>query len=140
MVIRGCLGRPDALSSLVIVSGSMAVLREQVFTGISILMVSIWVRTYDLLVCLSVLAWLCWRRELKPSHTALPVTLGITFVQYGLIFLLNAESLVPQLAIWVFLSVVTLWVARFQKSCLVLLLTNWPSDNETEFAGGMVVN
>jgi hypothetical protein len=33
-----------------------------------------------------------------------------------------------------------LWVARFQKSCLVLLLTNWPSDNETGFAGGMVVN
>jgi hypothetical protein len=50
--------------------------KKRVFTGIPILMVSIWVRTYDLLVCLSVLAFLCWRRELKPSHTALPGHVG----------------------------------------------------------------
>jgi hypothetical protein len=143
VVTLGRLGGPDALSSLVVVSGCMAVLRKQVFLGILLLMVSIWVRTDNVLICLSVLAWLCWRRELKPSHAALlgllasasvewinrlsgnygwkvllrysfvsgrypaDITSGITFVQYVRVFLLNAESLVPQLAIWVFLGIVT---------------------------------
>jgi hypothetical protein len=76
-----------------IVSGCMAVFRKQVFTGISILMVSIWVRTYDLLVCLSVLAWLCWRRELKPSHAALLGHVGYNLrAVWSYIFLLNADA------------------------------------------------
>jgi hypothetical protein len=80
VVTVGRMGTPDALSSLAVVAGCVATLREKLFVGILLLMVSIWMRTDNLLVVLAVLVWLVWNQKLSGKHAGTLAALGIASV------------------------------------------------------------
>ena len=54
----GRFGTPDALSSLVVVAGCIAALRNKVFIAVLLLLTSVWIRTDNLLIAVAMLAWL----------------------------------------------------------------------------------
>lgn len=138
----GRMGTPDALSSLVVAGGCLAILKEKLFVGILLMMVSIWVRTDNLVLVITLLAWLICTHKLGLIEGGVLAGLGVASVeyintfsgnygwkvlfqysfvggkypaelapqislaQYAHVFVVNAESLAPQLALWVLLGVV----------------------------------
>jgi len=81
VVIVGRLGGPDALSSVVVVAGCMAVLREKFFVGILLLMISIWIRTDNVLIVLVLLGGLVWNRKLGGLYAGVLTALAIGSVK-----------------------------------------------------------
>ena len=67
----GRIGTPDALSSLVLLAALWALLRERLFPGILLLLVSIWVRTDNVLIALLVLIWLAGTGKVSVAHSAI---------------------------------------------------------------------
>lgn len=82
IVVLGRLGGPDAFSSLIVVAGCVGVLRSRLFAGILLLMVSLWIRTDNVLIVLAVLAWLVWRRHLNGVSAALLAVLAVGSVEW----------------------------------------------------------
>jgi hypothetical protein len=78
----GRMGTPDALSSLTVVAACAAILREKLFGGILLLMLSIWMRTDNLLIAVATLGWLAWNRKLSRVHAGVLVALGIASVEW----------------------------------------------------------
>jgi hypothetical protein len=150
IVVVGRLGGPDALSSLVVVAGCIAVLRERFLAGILLLMVSIWIRTDNVLIVVAVLAWLVLSRKLSGLHAGVlamlavgsvewinalsgnygwkvllhysfidgkypaQITTGISLAEYVRTLVLNAETIVPQLAPWLLLGIAA-WNLRSRE-------------------------
>jgi hypothetical protein len=157
VVIVGRLGGPDALSSLFVVAGCLAVVKEKLFPGILLLMVSVWIRTDNILVILAVLGWLVWGHQIGKLHASLLALLaigsvvminslsgnygwrtllhysfvggrypaeihsGISLIQYARTFLVNAESLFPQLAPWLLFALAT-WRLKHSERAFLLPL------------------
>jgi hypothetical protein len=65
VVALGRLGTPDAMSALTIVAACWALMRNFASAGIFLLLLSVWVRTDNLLVAVLALAWLTWERRLS---------------------------------------------------------------------------
>jgi len=82
VAIVGRLGGPDALSSLVVVAGCMAVLREKLFVGILLLMISIWIRTDNIVIGLVLFGWLVWNRKLSGLYAGALTALAIGSVEW----------------------------------------------------------
>jgi hypothetical protein len=82
VVVLGRIGTPDALSSLVVVAGCMAVLHRRLFLGTLALMISVWIRTDNVLIALAVLAWLVWERKLKNVYACILALLAVASVQW----------------------------------------------------------
>ena len=82
VVIVGRLGGPDAFSSLVVVAGCMAVLREKLFVGILLLMISIWIRTDNIVIVLVLFGWLVWGRKLSGLYAGVLTALAIGSVEW----------------------------------------------------------
>jgi hypothetical protein len=82
IIMLGRNGGPDGLSSLMIASGCIAILRGKMFAGILLLMVSIWVRTDNLLILLAMLVWLCWNKNFKYSYAAYLGFIGLGSVEF----------------------------------------------------------
>ena len=82
VVIVGRLGGPDAFSSLVVVAGCMAVLREKLFVGILLLMISIWIRTDNIVIVLVLFGWLVWDRKLSGLYAGVLTALAIGSVEW----------------------------------------------------------
>lgn len=86
VIILGRLGSPDALSSLVIVAACVAVLRDRLLAGIVLMMLSVWVRTDNVLMVLAMLGWLVWNHRIAPQYAAALAALAIGSVEYINIF------------------------------------------------------
>ena len=82
VIILGRLGGPDALSSLVVATACVAVLRDRSFAGILLLMVSVWIRTDNVLILLAMLGWMLWKRMIAPQYAAVLAALAIGSVEY----------------------------------------------------------
>ena len=82
VMMVGRFGGPDALSSLVVVAGCVAVWREKLFAGILLLMISIWIRTDNLLLVLILLAWLAWGRKLGPFQAGALALLAVGSIEW----------------------------------------------------------
>lgn len=70
----GRMGTPDALSSLAVLAGCLALYREKVSSGILLLMLSVWIRTDNVLFVIAILVWLVWKKRMPLLHS---IVLGI---------------------------------------------------------------
>lgn len=86
VIILGRLGGPDALSSLVVVTACIAVLRDRLLAGILLLMLSVWIRTDNVLIVLAMLGWMLWKRMIAPQYAAVLAALAIGCVEYINVF------------------------------------------------------
>ena len=145
IIILGRLGTPDALSTLIVALSCVLILKDRLLLGIVLLMVSIWIRTDNVLVALTMLGWLVWNRKLAVGYATVlaslaagsveyinwlsgnygwkvllhysfvggrypsEITAGITPMQYLRTFAVNAESLLPQISLFVLLGIAA-WV------------------------------
>jgi hypothetical protein len=76
----GRIGTPDALSSLLLVSSTWALVRGRIFPGVLLLLVSIWGRTDNILFVILILAWLAGTGKLSLSHAASLSLVGVASV------------------------------------------------------------
>lgn len=81
-VSLGRLGTPDALSTAMLAAGCVAVLKEKLLPGILLLMISIWVRTDNVLFVLAMLAWLVWNHKLTRVYAGILAGIAIGSVKY----------------------------------------------------------
>jgi hypothetical protein len=82
VLIAGRMGTPDALSSLAVVAGCASLLKDKLFAGILLLMVSIWIRTDNVLFVLAMLVWLVLNRKLSSSHATVLAALAVGSVEW----------------------------------------------------------
>ncbi len=74
--------RPRAGSRAILVAGCIAVLKEKLSIGILLLMISIWIRTDNILIVLVVFGWLVWNRKLSTLYAGILATLAIGIVAW----------------------------------------------------------
>jgi len=73
----GRMGTPDALSSLAVLASYVAIDREKLVSGILLLMLSIWIRTDNVLFVVLMLVWLVWKKRIPALHS---IVLGLLSV------------------------------------------------------------
>lgn len=136
----------------------MAVLRQRLFLGTLLLMISVWIRTDNVITVVAVLAWLAWGRRLKVMYAGVlgllavvsvqcinffsgnygwkvllhysfvggrypaQIAPGLSMAQYARAFFLNAESLLPQIAAYVLLGVITWKIGSKEREFLIPVL------------------
>lgn len=158
IVIVGRLGTPDGLSTLVVLLGVWAAVRGNLLAGILCLLVSIWIRTDNLLLVIAMLGFLLWGKRIAIADAGVLSALSASSVefmnhfagnygwrvlfqfsfiggrspaevfphfgiaQYLRVAARSAETIVPQLAIWVLLSIVA-W--KWRAPDRELLLPVW---------------
>jgi hypothetical protein len=81
ILILGRVGTPDALSCFAIVAGCLALFRQKLLAGILLLMLSIWVRTDNVIFALIVLGWLVLEHKLSVLHSTLLAALAVGSVE-----------------------------------------------------------
>ena len=142
IVILGRMGSPDGLSALVVLAGLWAINRNRFLIGVLLLLVSIWIRTDNLLLVIAVLGYLLWQKRMTPVDVGVFSALSLGSVmfmnhfsgnygwrvlfqysfigggspadivprfglaQYLGVVARNAETIIPQVAIWVLLGIV----------------------------------
>ena len=82
IVILGRLGGPDALSTLVVAGACVALLKDRMLPGILLLMISVWIRTDNVLFVFAMLGWLVWKRKLSGWHAISLGALAMGSVEY----------------------------------------------------------
>lgn len=80
ILTAGRIGTPDALSALAILIAYFAVCKNRMFTGSLLLMLSIWIRTDNVLFVLAMLVWLLYERKLKFFDASALGTIGVVSV------------------------------------------------------------
>ncbi|MFY9844056.1 MAG: hypothetical protein ACLP0H_22345 [Terriglobales bacterium] len=81
IAILGRMGTPDGFSAVVVLAGLWATSRNRFLAGILLLLVSIWIRTDNILLLITTLGYLLWQKR-------------ITIVDAGVISALSAASVV----------------------------------------------
>ena len=76
----GRIGTPDAMSSLLLLSSTWALVRGRIFAGVLLLLLSIWGRTDNILFVILILAWLAGTGRLSLPHAALLSLVGLASV------------------------------------------------------------
>lgn len=79
IVVLGRLGTPDGLSALVVLAGLWAIERNRLLIGVLLLLVSVWIRTDNILLVIAVLGYLLWQKRM-------------TLVDAGVVAVLSAGS------------------------------------------------
>ncbi len=82
VIIVGRLGGPDAVSSMAVAAACVVVLRKKLFAGVLLLMVSVWIRTDNVLIVLVVLGWLAWNQQLKKVHAGVLSLVAVASVEW----------------------------------------------------------
>lgn len=76
----GRIGTPDALSSLVLLTSTWALIRGRIFPGVLLLLLSIWSRTDNILFVILILVWLSATGKLSLSQAAVLSLAGVASV------------------------------------------------------------
>jgi hypothetical protein len=71
------LGTPDALSALITVGAFLALVRNSLFWALLLLLISVWVRTDNLLVAIFATGWLLWERRLTSIQGGIVVATAL---------------------------------------------------------------
>jgi len=148
IVVLGRMGTPDGLSTLVVLAGLWAISRSRLLIGIFLLLVSIWIRTDNLLLVITALGFLLWQKRMTLVDAGVFSALSVGSVmlinhfsgnyswrvlfqfsfigggspaevhphfgvaQYLGVAARSAETIIPQVAIWVLLGIVAWkWVS-----------------------------
>ncbi|PYV83972.1 MAG: hypothetical protein DMG93_06700 [Acidobacteria bacterium] len=82
LVTIGRIGTPDALSTMMLAAGCAGILKEKLAPGILLLMISIWVRTDNVLFVLAVLGWLVWSHKVPRAYAGILAGVAIGSVKY----------------------------------------------------------
>jgi hypothetical protein len=120
ILVIGRMGTPDALSSFVLVAACILAFRDKLFLGVLLLMISVWIRTDNVLFVLAVLAWMAWNKQLLRGHAIVLSVLAVSSVffidhfsgNYGWKVLFHYSfiggkypaEIVPHLTVWVYLK------------------------------------
>lgn len=83
--VLGRMGTPDALSTLVVLWGLLAIARRKDFLGILLLLTAIWIRTDNLLLALAGVVYLLWEKKilLYQASTLAAISAGsVVFINY----------------------------------------------------------
>ena len=78
----GRLGTPDSLSTLIVVSGLYLLFRKWTLLAVVLLLVSIWIRTDNVLLALVVLFWLAWTKRMSVLYAGLLGSLALASVAF----------------------------------------------------------
>jgi hypothetical protein len=82
VVVLGRLGTPDGLSALVVVSGLWAIERNRLLMGVLLLLVSIWIRTDNILLVVAVLGYLWWQKRMTLVDAGVMTALSAGSVEW----------------------------------------------------------
>jgi hypothetical protein len=85
VLVIGRLGTPDALSTLLLITAFWVLTRERFQAGVSLMILSVWVRTDNVLLVIAALGWLVWKRKLSPLQGSVftPAALGsVLFINH----------------------------------------------------------
>jgi hypothetical protein len=64
VVVLGRMGTPDGLSALIVLAGLWALNRNRLPIGVLLLLLSIWIRTDNLLLVITALGYLWWQKKI----------------------------------------------------------------------------
>ena len=78
----GRLGTPDALSTLVVISGLYLLFKNRTLPAILLLLVSIWIRTDNILLALAALAWMAFTKRMSVLYASLLASLALASVVF----------------------------------------------------------
>jgi hypothetical protein len=81
-VVLGRMGTPDGLSTLVVLAGLWAVSRNRLLIAVVLLLVSIWIRTDNLLLVIAVLGYLLWQKRMTLVDAAAISALSVGSVAF----------------------------------------------------------
>lgn len=87
IVVVGRMGTPDGLSAFVVLAGLWAISRNRLLIGVLLLLVSIWIRTDNLLLVVAVLGYLLWQKRMTLVDAGVISTLSV-----GSVVLINHFS------------------------------------------------
>jgi hypothetical protein len=76
------MGTPDGLSTLVVLAGLWAVSRNRLLIAVVLLLVSIWIRTDNLLLVIAVLGYLLWQKRMTLVDAAAISALSVGSVAF----------------------------------------------------------
>jgi hypothetical protein len=158
VIVLGRMGTPDSLSTLVVLMGIWAIVKRHLLSGLIILLVSIWVRTDNVLLLVGIIAFLLVQRKITSVDAGVFAVLSVAcvffinhfsgnygwrvlfqfsfiggrwpgeivphfgFMQYLHIVGANAQTILPQLSIWIILAMVS-W--RWRSPNRNLLIPIW---------------
>jgi hypothetical protein len=78
----GRMGTPDAFSTLFVVAGFWLLTKNLIPPAIFILLISVWIRTDNVLAVVAVLMWLAWTRRLSPLRAGGLIALAVASVLF----------------------------------------------------------
>jgi hypothetical protein len=149
------MGTPDIFSALVILASIVALTKNRLFVAVLLLLLSVWVRTDNVLFVLTMLAWEIGKKTIPVAYGFVlgalaggsvvfinhfagnygwkvlvqysfiggrypaEITPHITPLVYGRIVLSNAQFLLPQLAPWLLLALVSWRLKSSDRGWLV---------------------
>jgi hypothetical protein len=82
IVILGRMGTPDGLSALVLIAGLWAASQSRLLIGILLLLASVWIRTDNVLVVVTVVAYLLWQEKLTLVDAGVVAALATASVEF----------------------------------------------------------
>jgi hypothetical protein len=149
------MGTPDGLSAFIVLAGLWAISQSRYLIGIIFLIISVWIRTDNVLLVMAILVYLLWRRNINAADASVlgmisvgsvalinhlsgnyswRVLFQFSFIggrspaeidpRFGIsefvgVAIRNAETIVPQIAIWAFLGAIA-WKVIPSRSTLLI--------------------
>jgi hypothetical protein len=149
------MGTPDGLSAFIVLAGLWAISQSRFLIGILLLVVSVWIRTDNVLLVMAILGYLLWGKNISAADASVLGMISVASValinrlsgnyswrvlfqfsfiggrspaeidpRFGIsefvgVAARNAETIVPQIAIWTFLSAIA-WKVNPSRSRLLI--------------------
>jgi len=82
VLVIGRLGTPDALSALIVIAAFWALTQDRLVSGMSLLILSLWIRSDNALLVIAAIGWLVWKRKLPTVWGSLLALLDIAMVLF----------------------------------------------------------
>jgi glycosyltransferase involved in cell wall biosynthesis len=81
IVAAGRMGTPDCLSAMTVLAAYLALVRNKVTPVVLFLVISVWIRTDNILFVMTALAWLAWNGKLKAIYGSALALVSIASVE-----------------------------------------------------------
>jgi len=78
----GRMGTPDAFSTLLVVAGFWLLMKNLIPPAIFVLLISVWIRTDNVLAVVAALMWLTWTKRLSPLRAGGLIALAVASVVF----------------------------------------------------------